>query len=163
MSPRFARILFPLVLVVAPTLSHLLSQPQDPTPAAAAQDPKAGAAAKEAKVRELLEATGAAQMGKQAMEQMKQAFEAMPNLPDGFLDKFLEMAKPEEIVEMIVPIYMKHVDSADLDSLLAFFRTPAGKRWIQAQSPIMKESMEVGQKWGQELAMKVMEKLNEDK
>ena len=96
------------------------------------------------------------------MEQMKRAFEAMPNLPDGILDKFLEMAKPEEIVEMIVPIYMKHVDSADPDSLLAFFRTPADKRWIQAQRPIMKESMEVGQKWGQELAMKVMEKLNED-
>lgn len=118
---------------------------------------------KEAKVRELLEATGAGQMGKQAMEQMTQAFENMPGLPEGFLPKFLEMAKPEQLVEMIVPIYMKHVDTADRDALLAFFRTPAGKRWIQAQGPIMKESMEVGQKWGQELAMKVMEQLNEDK
>lgn len=160
MSPRFARILFPLVLVVAPSLTHLLSQPQDPTPAAAAQDPKAGAAAKETKVRELLEATGAAQLGKQTMEQMMQAFEAMPNLPEGFAAKFLEMAKPEQLVEMIVPIYMKHIDTNDLDTLLAFFRTPTGKRWIQAQTPMMKDSMEAGQKWGQELAMKVMEELN---
>lgn len=160
MSPLFARILFPLVLVAAPSLTHLLSQPQDPKPAAAAQDPKAGAAAKETKVRELLEATGAAQMGKQAMEQMMQAFESMPNLPEGFAAKFLELAKPEQLVEMIVPIYMKHIDSNDLDSLLTFFRTPAGKRWIEAQGPMMKESMEAGQKWGQELAMKVMEELN---
>jgi hypothetical protein len=160
MSPLFARILFPLVLVAAPSLSHLLSQPQDPKPAAEAQDPKAGAAAKEAKVRELLEVTGAAQMGKQAMEQMMQAFDSMPNLPEGFAAKFLELAKPEQLVELIVPIYMKHVDTNDLDTLLAFFRTPSGKRWIQAQSPIMKESMEAGQKWGQELAMKVMEELN---
>ena len=160
MSPRFARILFPLVLVAAPSLTHLLSQPQDPKPAAAAQDPKAGAAAKEAKVRELLEATGAAQLGKQTMEQMMQAFEAMPNLPEGFAAKFLEMAKPEQLVEMIVPIYMKHIDTNDLYTLLAFFRTPTGKRWIQAQGPMMKDSVEAGQKWGQELAMKVMEELN---
>lgn len=99
-------------------------------------------------------------MGKQAMEQMMQAFESMPNLPEGFAAKFLELAKPEQLVEMIVPIYMKHVDSGDLDTLLAFFRTPSGKRWIQVQNPMMKESMEAGQKWGQELAMKVMEELN---
>ena len=115
---------------------------------------------KEAKFLELLEATGAAQLGKQTMEQMMQAFEAMPNLPEGFAAKFLEMAKPEQLVEMIVPIYMKHIDTNDLDTLLAFFRTPTGKRWIQAQGPMMKDSMEAGQKWGQELAMKVMEELN---
>jgi hypothetical protein len=160
---RCIRSLAPLTLaaVLAPFAAPLL---QDPKPAPAAQgEAKISDAEKEKKIRELLQVTNAASMGAEAMQQMSTAFQQMPGLPDGFLDKFQEMAKPAELVELIVPIYMKHIDAQDLDPVLAFFRTKSGERWIAAQKPIMTESMAAGQQWGRRLAQEVLKALDEDK
>lgn len=136
---------------------------QDPKPAASAQDPKADAAAKEAKVRELLVVTGAAQMGQQMMEQMSKTLADMPGLPEGFMAKFLELAKPDDLVELIVPIYMKHIETKDLDPLLAFLRSDCGRRWIEVQPKVMAEAMAAGEAWGRDLGLKTSQALQKGK
>jgi len=118
--------------------------------AAQAQDTK------EAKVRELMKLTGAADLGKQTMDSMLHEFRKMPGLPPGFLEKFRQTARPEELIERIVPIYMKHLDDETLDAAIAFYKTPAGRKLTRAQPAILQESFQVGKEWGQELAMKVM-------
>ena len=150
MRPRgfaFAACLLPLFLGTAAV--------QDAAPAL----PQEQKSSKEIKVRELLELTGAAKMGKQMMDQMMTQFRRMPGLPEGFAEKFMEAAKPEDLVELIVPIYLKHVEERDLDATLEFFRTDSGKRWLAAQPAILQESVKVGQAWGQKLAMKVLAEL----
>lgn len=137
---------------LAPHLTHLA---QDPKPAPTAADT-------EKKVRKLLESTDAANMGKQVTDGMTESFANMPGLPDGFLAKFRELAKPDQLVERIVPIYVQHVDAKDLDAVIAFFESPVGRRWTKAQGPIVKASMEAGQTWGRDVAMQVMAALEEE-
>jgi len=117
----------------------------------------------EQKVRKLMELTGAGTMGKQVMDAMCDQFDKLPNLPEGFIAKFKEIASGQDIVDLVVPIYVKHLDEASLDAIIAFYQTEAGKKFIKAQPALMKESMEVGQKWGQELAVKALKALQEEK
>ncbi|MCB9871947.1 MAG: DUF2059 domain-containing protein [Planctomycetes bacterium] len=116
-------------------------------------------AAKAVKVRTLLTLTGADKMGKQMLKQMMAQFAKMPQLPEGFADKFVELAKKEDLVSMIVPVYVKHLEEKDIDATIEYFGTPSGKRWLAAQPKILQESTTIGQKWGQQLAMKVMREL----
>ena len=125
-------------------------------PAPANQDAKS---TKEQKVRKLLEVTGAAGSGKQVMDAMLDAFSKSPNLPEGFIEKFKEVAKPEALVEIVVPIYMKHLDEETIDAGIAFYESPAGKKFVKAQPGLLKESMEAGQKWGAEAAQKTLQAL----
>ena len=126
-------------------------------PGLRAEDAPAGQ--KEQKVRRLLELTGAAAVGKQAMEQMIAGFqpmEAAGQLPPGFCKKFSDMTDPKEIAELAVPAYVKHLSEEDLDGAIAFYQTPAGRHMAEALPAITRESMEAGQKWGQAMVQKVM-------
>lgn len=161
MALRFAPTLLPLVLVASTSSCQMASQ--DPKPATETPASKTVYDAKETKIRELLALTGHGQMGKLAMDHMMQEFESMPNLPKDFTAKFKEMAKPDELVDRIVQIYVTHVETDDLDELLAFHRSPAGKRWIRAQAPINKEIIKVGQKWSTDLNKKVIEQVEANK
>jgi hypothetical protein len=126
--------------------------------APAAQEP-APQSLKEKKIRKLLEVTGAAAMGKQVMDTMLDHFSKSVDLPEGFIEKFKETANPGSLVELIVPIYVKHLDEETLDGTIAFFESPAGRKFVKAQPLIMKESMEAGQKWGAEAAQKTLKAL----
>ena len=110
---------------------------------AAAQEARSEAAAmdaKEKKVRTLLELSGASQQGRQVMDAMLAQFEQMPELPKGFIAEFKRIAKPADLVELIVPIYSKHLTEGDVDALIAFYKSPAGQRFVGAQPEITRES-----------------------
>ncbi len=129
------------------------SAPQDP------QQPPAPEV--ETKVRRMLELTGAADLGKGLMDQLLDQFSGMPGLPPGFVEKFKELAKPRDLEEMVVPIYVRHLEASTLDAVIAFAESAEGKKYFAAQPAIAKESMEAGSKWGRDLAGKVMQELKE--
>jgi len=114
---------------------------------------------KEQKIRKLLEITGASSSGKQIMDAMLDAFSKSPNLPEGFIEKFKETANPDGLIEIIVPIYLKNLDEDSIDGAIAFYESPAGKKFVKAQPVLIKESMEAGQKWGAEAAQKTLKAL----
>ena len=113
----------------------------------------------DAKVRELLALTGAGEIGVQLMDGMLEQFRQMPGLPEGFIEAFQKLAKPESLVDLIVPIYRKHLDEATIDASLAFYRTPNGRKLLAAQPAIATESMATGQEWGKNLGAEVMRTL----
>ena len=119
-----------------------------------------GQANKEAKVRKLIELTGGEDLAKQMLDSMMSEISKSPDLPPGFAEKFRELAMKEDIVSMYVPIYVKHVQDADLDAAIAFYSTPSGKRFVKAQPAILQESMAVGQQWGERLGKKAMEEIS---
>ncbi|MBI3268388.1 MAG: DUF2059 domain-containing protein [Planctomycetes bacterium] len=126
-------------------------------PAAAA--PAAPADDREPLVRKILDITGASKMGMQVMNAMMERSKQDPNLPPGFGEKFVAMAKPEDMTNLIGQIYLKHLDRETLEAMLKFYESPAGRKMIEKQPVIMQESMAAGQRWGQELAMKVLSEL----
>ena len=110
--------------------------------------------------RELMALTGSADLGKQMMDGMADQFRSQPGIPEGFIDKFLELAKPEGLVDMVVPLYVKTFDAETLQAAVDFYKTPAGKNLVAGLPQITQESMVLGQQWGMELAQKTQAALN---
>lgn len=87
-----------------------------------------------------------------------------PNVPTTIWNDFeQEMLNTslDDLVEMLVPVYQKHLSQEDLNSLIAFYQTPAGKKYAEKTPLIMQESMQVGQQWGMQIAQKIQQKLSE--
>ena len=115
--------------------------------------------AREKKIRKLLEVAGTSAMGRQIMDTMLEHLSKSADLPPGFIQKFKETANPDSLIELLVPIYLKHLDEETLDGTIAFFESPAGKKFVKAQPLLMKESMEAQQKWGAEAAQRALKAL----
>lgn len=114
----------------------------------------------EALARELLEVSGAGEMGLQVVRQMVESFAGSnPDVPREFWDRFIERVDPEELEEMVVPIYTKHLTAEEMEATIEFYRTPVGQSILRKMPVVMAESMQAGQQWGMELARKAMEEL----
>ena len=75
----------------------------------------------------------------------------------------LSTSASTKLVDMMVPIYQKYVSEADLKSVIAFYETPAGKRFVGKNPEIVAESMQVGQKWGAEIGAELQAALEDSK
>jgi uncharacterized protein len=119
---------------------------------------------KAAKARELLGLMRAGDMAMQMLDGTVTAMQdAMPGTPDDFWTTFRKQIKPEEFIDLIVPIYAENFDDADLDGLIQFYRSPVGKRLVEKQPAILQQSMAAGQKWGEQLAQRAIEQLQKSK
>ena len=114
-------------------------------------------------IRTLLEMSGSARVGIQVMTNMIAAYrESYPQVPQAFWDDFLKEAKPETLVEMIIPVYEKHYTQEEVQGLIAFYQSPLGKKVITTMPLIAQESYSIGTEWGKKLAEQVGKKLQEE-
>jgi hypothetical protein len=131
--------------------------------AVSAQD--AGRAATEptdADVRRLLEVSGAADIGNQVLTTLTASMrKAYPDVPDAVWNDLVAELRSVDLVEMTIPIYRKYMTADDVRGLLAFHETPLGRKMLRVQPLIMRDSMEVGQKWGQQSTQRVLKRLQE--
>lgn len=159
----FSTFVLALALAVSPAhAGKKKDAPPPPVPAAPAAAPAAPTVdpAFEADIRALLKATGAGSMGVQMMDQMITSLQPMaPQLPATFWDEVRTEFNAEELINLVVPIYAKHLTHEDVKGLIAFYESPVGRKMIAVQPALMAESMEVGQAWGQEIAMRVVAKM----
>ncbi|MEO6193794.1 MAG: DUF2059 domain-containing protein [Thermoanaerobaculia bacterium] len=133
-------------------------------PALAQQAAGENAAAKEQDVRRLLELTGSAKLGKQVLTQMFEAFkQGAPEVPASTWDEMLKEFDADSMIELIVPIYAKHLTHEDVKGLIAFYESPLGRKMTDLLPAITQESMQAGQQWGMEVAQKVQKRLAEKK
>ena len=58
--------------------------------------------------------------------------------------------------EQLFPVYKKHLTHQDLKAIIAFYETPIGKKLVQSQPAILKDSFSIGAAWGQGVAQRVM-------
>ena len=107
---------------------------------------------KAADIRTLLTLTQAGEMAVQMMQEMLNSYrQGLPQVPDEFWVGFAKKIKTEDLVDMLVPIYDRHLTHSEVVSLIGFFEGPVGKKLISVQPSIMKESMQVGQQWGEKI------------
>ena len=153
-------LLLALTLVLSPASAgpKKKAQPVAPPPveaAAPAIDP-----AFEADIRRLLDVTGSAALGKQAMDQMLVSLRPLaPQLPETFWAEIAKEVDANQLVELTVPIYARHLSPQDVKDLLVFYESPVGQKMIAVQPAINAEAMAAGQVWGQEVGARIMEKI----
>ena len=117
------------------------------------------------KVKQMMLTSGGADAYDAAITQMftmfQQQFTDVPaNFWKEFEKEFLNTSM-DELVDLISPVYAKHLTAQDLDQIIAFYATPAGKKLSSSQGAITTESMSVGQEWGVRLGEKVGKKLKD--
>jgi hypothetical protein len=77
------------------------------------------------------------------------------------LDRFKQNMHTDELIELIVPVYLKHYDHPTLVAVIRFYQTDAGKKMIAELPAVTAESMEAGKKWGAKLAKKTLADLGQ--
>ncbi len=113
-------------------------------------------------IRRLLEASGAADAGMQVMDQMMDMFsQSNPMVPPEFWTGLREEIDMDEFVDMLIPVYEKHLSHEDIKGLIDFYESPLGRKMVATQPALMQDSMALGQEWGADLARRVMEKMGD--
>lgn len=118
-----------------------------------------------ATLKQMLEASGAQETFKAAVGQMITMYKQnMTDVPaevwNEFGDEFLKTSL-DDLVTLLAPIYQKHLSKADLEKVIEFYKSPAGKRFAEKSPFITQESMMAGQQWGQQLGEKLIARLKE--
>ena len=116
---------------------------------------------KEARIRELIEVTGAKNLGQQLIEAGMEQFrssvqDSQPNNPrakqfaDAFVARFQKHFDPDSLTEHVIPIYDKYLTTEDLKGLLDYYRSPLGQRMLKALPEVTRESQAAGLRPGPE-------------
>ncbi|MCC6461938.1 MAG: DUF2059 domain-containing protein [Saprospiraceae bacterium] len=117
---------------------------------------------KTAQIRKLLELSGSGKMGVMMMDNLLPALKNLaPDAPADFWEEVQKEVHPEDIVELVVPIYDKYYTEEDIRQLIVFYESPVGQKMVAQMPAVMQESMAVGQEWGREIAEKVISRLEE--
>ncbi len=107
----------------------------------------------------LMEKTGAGDMGIQMMNLMLPSFKKnMPDVPEKFWTDIMSEIDANQIIELVIPVYQKHLSEDEIQAIITFYDTPEGKKFIKVQPVIMQESYVIGQQWGKKIAMQIVEK-----
>jgi hypothetical protein len=115
------------------------------------------------RIQDLLELTGAGDLGVQVMNQMIEHMQsAMPHVPAEWWNRFMSNVDPTDLNEVVIPIYEKHFTDQEIDAMLQFYQTELGRSIISKLPTVMQESMVAGQLWGQQLATRIIQELLED-
>lgn len=115
---------------------------------------------KEKKIKEMLELVGSGKIGVQVAQQMLTNFqERFTAVPAEFWDKMKANISADDLINLTVPVYAKYYTEEDLDQVIAFYKTPAGRKVIAVTPQIVQESMQLGREWGQKLGEKILSEM----
>jgi hypothetical protein len=125
---------------------------------------------KEADIRQLMDVTGAKDLGQQLLTAGIAQFrasitESQPDNPranqfaDAFALRFEKHFDTHSLTETVIPIYDKRLSREDLRELLAYYQSPFGQRMLKVLPEVARESQAAGFKLGQKAARETMEEL----
>ena len=119
--------------------------------------------AKSNSIKQLMEKTGAKNLGSQMIKQMLPTLKKLaPNAPKIFWKKTILKMDMNKMIELIIPVYQKHLTEKDIQTIIKFYDTPVGKKFIKVTPAITQETMIIGQQWGQSIAMEIIQELKKE-
>ena len=71
-------------------------------------------------------------------------------------------ARLQAFVDECAAIYARHFTAEELQQVRDFYRAPIGEKFIRAQPDVLKESMALGQQWGQAVALELQNRMTEE-
>jgi len=108
----------------------------------------------------LVRMSGSTDAGLQMMSSMMEQFRGMvPQVPAEFWDRMLERLDTEELERLVVEVWDRHFTHQDIIEIIAFYESPVGRKLVRKQPEILAESMEAGQRWGEQIAQEIVEEL----
>jgi hypothetical protein len=163
-----ARVLAQEKSSVPPKAASQAPAPAKTLPQSSKVDPQ-----KEARIRELMDLTGAKNLGQQLIEAGMEQFrssvqDSQPNNPrakqfvDAFVTGFQKHFDVSTLNEQIIPIYDKYLTTEDLKGLLEYYHSPLGQRMLKTLPELTHESQATGFALGQKAAQETMEELKAD-
>lgn len=107
-------------------------------------------AAKEKSIRELLDLMGVEKLSRQMTGQMFDAYrKQMPQVPADVWKKMeAKLSDVSEVIDNAVQVYDKHYTQADINGLIAFYKSPLGQKYLQELPAVQRESALFGAEWG---------------
>lgn len=72
---------------------------------------------------------------------------------DRLLPRFME--RKGELIDQIAALYAAELTLAELNAIVAFYKTPAGRKFAGVQPLIVRRSMALGQRWGQRIGAEI--------
>ncbi len=123
--------------------------------------------AKETEIRRLLELTGAkknaAEFGQQLGEYLKNMIEkSLPNgehkqqIGDSLVNTLTAHLNSDELIVRLIPIYDREFTADELQGIIQFYESAAGRRLLEATPKVMEEANNVSQQWIRELIPQIM-------
>ena len=114
------------------------------------------------RIRELMDVTGAGKLGVQMLSTLIQSYKKeVPSVPEEFWDEFVRQVNPNDLMDLVVPIYSKYFTEEEINQIVKFYKTPIGKKMVEKLPLIMQDSYRVGAEWGQKIGEQVAERLKE--
>ncbi len=98
----------------------------------------------------------------EAMDNMLDLYKNDDKKNNDMIDKFKEEIHTsglEDLIDRLLPVYYKYYSVEDLEALIRFYESPAGKKMLINLPSIMKESMEIGKDWGEKIGEKIAKDL----
>ncbi len=119
-----------------------------------------------AKLKNMFEVSGSEETYQTVIKQMismyKEQFSNVPEETWDDLEKEFLKTSMDDLVDMLVPVYSRHLTLDDIQKIIEFYQTPVGKKYAEKTPLIMQESMQVGQQWGMKIGQEFQNKLQEE-
>lgn len=80
-----------------------------------------------------------------------------PDVPEEFWSRFEARITQDapQLVDSIAVVYARNFTERELNDLLAFYRSPTGRRFRELQPTILTESTAIGQRWGMRIGAEI--------
>src|SRR5262245_16649616 len=88
---------------------------------------------------------------------MERDFDALLPAMTGLLD-----ARMSELTTAMAALYARNLTIDEMRELAAFFRTPVGVKYLEKSPVLVKESMEIGSRFGQQTAGELEQRVKEE-
>ena len=138
-----------LLVVLGVTLGIKCSEPKD----------------YKATLKEMLVVSGSDKTFEMVVPQMIEMMKPqLPQVPGEFweeMEKEMKNTAFNDLVDMLVPIYQEYLTQEDLEEVIKFYQSPAGKKLGSSAPHISMATMQAGQQWGMKLGQKIQAKLQE--
>ena len=123
----------------------------------------------EAQVREYLAETGGAQAAKVIMLNMARTSRASapPYFPPAFWSEMIDAFEKADLTKVFLPVYQEHISEEEMGAVLTFYKTPAGKHFLDSQPVMAADAQRLlaqqGRELGHDVYMKYKDQIEEAK
>ncbi len=112
--------------------------------------------AKTIKIRVLISLNGASRAGMSAVKQMLAQYQkAYPAVDSAVWNRIAGYYNEKDLTSLFVPIYERHFSEVEVDEMIDFYKSPAGRKMVEKLPLITSESQAAGKIWGEHIAAKI--------
>jgi hypothetical protein len=112
----------------------------------------------DAQVQDLMQLTGTDKIKDQLTEYFMQRIAQAPFMPKDVIDDLHTSLEKTDVNTAAVATYKKYLSSDDAATIIAFYKTPAGKDLVKVTPHIMSEVERSAMQTGQQVAKEVIER-----